>query len=40
VVAYPGQGLPRFQALSESTDPDIAWIVRENSKKNRLARFL
>lgn len=40
VAADPVAGLPRFQALSESRDPDVAWIVRENSKKARIAAFL
>lgn len=40
VAADPGRGLPRFRALSESADPDVAWIARENSKKARLARLL
>jgi hypothetical protein len=40
VAADPGAGLPRFRALSASHDPDLAWIVRENSRKTRLARLL
>lgn len=40
VAADPVRGLPRFRKLSAYTDPDIAWIVRENSKKARLARLL
>jgi hypothetical protein len=40
VAAAPEPGLPRFRALSTSADPDVAWIVRENSKKVRLAKLL
>lgn len=40
VAADPSRGLPRFQALAGSTDPDVVWIVRENRKKARLARLL
>lgn len=35
-----GFALPRFVALESSTDPDVAWIVRENHKKARLQRLL
>lgn len=40
VAADPAHGLPRFQALASCADPDVAWIVRENSRKARLARLL
>jgi hypothetical protein len=40
VAADPGRGLPRFQALSECPDSDVAWIVRENRRKSRLATLL
>jgi len=40
VAADPAHGLPRFQALASCTDPDVAWIVRENGRKARLARLL
>ena len=40
VAADPHHGLPRFAALAETADPDVAWIVRENRRKNRLARLL
>lgn len=40
VAADPARGLPRFRALSESPDPDVAWVVRQNSKKSRLSRLL
>ena len=37
VAADPGPGLPVFAALEASPDADVAWIVRENRKKKRLA---
>jgi hypothetical protein len=40
VAADPAAGLPRFQALAECADRDVAWIVRENSKKARLTKLL
>jgi hypothetical protein len=40
VAADPVAGLPRFRALAASADPDVAWIVRENSRKARLAKLL
>jgi hypothetical protein len=40
VAADPAHGLPRFQALASFADPDLAWIVRENSRKARLAKLL
>jgi hypothetical protein len=40
VAAEPATGLPRFRALSGYDDPDVAWVVRENGKKTRLARLL
>jgi hypothetical protein len=40
VAAVPDEGVPRFLALAESPDPDVAWIVRENRKKARLQRVL
>lgn len=40
VAADPAHGLPRFRALSQSPDQDVAWIVRENCKKSRLSRLL
>lgn len=40
VAGDPGRGLPRFRALSACADRDVAWIVRENSKKARLARLM
>ena len=40
VAADPQRGLTAFTALADTTDPDVAWIVRENRRKNRLARLL
>jgi HEAT repeat protein len=40
VAADPVAGLPRFLALAENPDPDVAWIVRENRRKARLKRLL
>ena len=40
VAADPVAGLPRFLALTASDDRDVAWIVRENHKKARLAKLL
>ncbi|GAA2620716.1 HEAT repeat domain-containing protein [Paractinoplanes durhamensis] len=39
VAADPAAGLPRFRTLAEA-DADVAWIVRENGKKTRLAKLL
>jgi len=39
VAADPVPGLRAFRALNE-TDPDVAWIVRTNLTKKRLARLL
>jgi hypothetical protein len=39
VAALPEEGLPRFEALEHSADPDIQWVVRENGKKARLTRL-
>ncbi|MFF2268630.1 HEAT repeat domain-containing protein [Cellulosimicrobium cellulans] len=40
VVGDPATGVPRFAALGGSSDPDVAWVVRENEKKARLRRVL
>ena len=40
VAADPAAGMPRFVALARDTDPDVAWIVRENAKKARLRKLL
>ncbi|WP_395657826.1 HEAT repeat domain-containing protein [Nocardioides sp.] len=39
VAADPGPGLVAFHAL-DSDDPDVAWVVRENLGKKRLARLV
>lgn len=40
VAAKPALGMPAFDRLRASVDPDVAWIVAENLKKNRLRRLL
>lgn len=41
VAADPAAGLPAFARLAGATgDPDVAWIVRTNSGKRRLATLL
>lgn len=40
VAADPPAGLPRFRAMAGADDRDVAWIVRENSRKARLASLL
>jgi hypothetical protein len=40
VAADPAAGLPRFRALSGYGDRDVDWIVRENSRKARLAKIV
>mgnify|MGYP000844631048 CR=1 FL=1 len=39
VAGSPESGLPAFLTL-DTGDPDVAWVVRENRKKQRLARLL
>jgi hypothetical protein len=39
IAADPVAGLPEFRAL-DTHDPDVAWIVRENSRKKRIAGLL
>jgi hypothetical protein len=39
VAADPEPGLAAFRAL-DTSDADVAWIMRENLKKKRLARLL
>lgn len=39
VAADPEPGLAVFEAL-DTTDPDLGWIVRENSRKKRLSALL
>jgi hypothetical protein len=40
VAANPAEGMPAFDRLRASDDPDVRWIVSENLKKNRLKRLL
>lgn len=40
VAANPAEGMPRFERLRVVDDPDVAWIVAENLKKNRLKRLV
>ncbi|MFT3877320.1 MAG: HEAT repeat domain-containing protein [Propioniciclava sp.] len=40
VAAAPEPGIPAFLALGDAPDADVAWIVRENRKKKRLAKLL
>ena len=39
VAALPDAGKPLMEKWLVSPDPDIRWIIRENLKKNRLARM-
>lgn len=39
VAADPAPGLAAFRALDDA-DPDVAWIVAQNRRKQRLARLL
>ena len=39
VAALPEEGLPRFEQLERSSDPDIRWVASENAQKARLARL-
>ena len=39
VVALPDAGKPLMEQWLASPDPDIRWIMRENLKKNRLAKM-
>lgn len=40
VAGDPAAGLPAFDALTASPDPDTAWVVRQNRTKARLRRLL
>ena len=40
VAADPIPGLAAFAEIADSEDPDVAWIVRENRKKKRLAALV
>ena len=39
VAASPLEGRPAMEKWLVSPDPDVAWIMRENLKKNRLMRM-
>ncbi len=39
IVAAPEQGKRRLERWMESPDPDVAWVVRENLKKNCLVKM-
>ena len=38
IAALPEAGKPLLERWSESRDPDVQWVVRENLRKARLAR--
>jgi hypothetical protein len=38
VAAMPEPGFARFELWATGVDPDVAWLVRENLKKNRMRR--
>ena len=40
VAANPADGMPAFDRLRASDDPDVVWIVASNLKKNRLKRLV
>ncbi len=39
VVALPGEGRPAMEKWLVNPDPDVAWLMRENLKKERLKRM-
>ena len=39
VAALPKAGKPLMEKWCQSTDRDVRWVMRENLKKNRLARM-
>jgi hypothetical protein len=39
VAALPKEGKPAMERWLSSGDPDVRWIMRENLKKDRLARM-
>ena len=39
VVALPAAGRPTMERWLDTPDADVAWIMRENLKKNRLLRL-
>jgi hypothetical protein len=40
VAADREAGLPAFEALRGSPDPDVGWVVRSNLGKARMRRIL
>jgi hypothetical protein len=40
IAALPAEGMQLFGQLQQSSDPDVAWIIRENLKKARLRKIL
>jgi hypothetical protein len=40
VAAVPAEGWLWLQSLAGSADPDVAWIARENLRKNRLKKLV
>ena len=39
MAAAPAEGKAAMEKWLASPDPDVCWIMRENLKKNRLARM-
>lgn len=39
VAALPDEGMKALERWVDQPDPDVRWILRENLKKNRLARL-
>ncbi len=39
VAALPREGKKSMERWLSSTDPDVAWVMKENMKKNRLAKM-
>jgi hypothetical protein len=39
VAAHPEAGKPLLEKWAASRDADVRWIIRENLKKDRLARM-
>ncbi len=39
IAALPDEGKAYFESWLTTSDPDIRWILRENLKKNRLAKM-
>ena len=39
VAALPREGKKRMERWLSSTDPDVAWVMKENMNKNRLAKM-